>query len=73
MILLTDEEKALAVDAEMERTKDRPDLMMSYSDIIQKALLKKVAKWLEELPTDGWDKWHWYHLDLAKALLKEVE
>ena len=38
-----------------------------------KAQLKKVARWLEELPTDGHDKWYFYHKDLAKLLLKEAE
>lgn len=38
-----------------------------------KAQPKKVANWLKNLPTDGHDKWYWYHQDLAEQLLKECE
>ena len=38
-----------------------------------KAQLKKVAEWIKALPTDGHDKWYWYHQDLAQAILKEVK
>ena len=35
--------------------------------------LIKIAKWIRERPTDGWDKWHFYNKDLAETLLKECE
>lgn len=37
------------------------------------AQLKKLAEWIKNRPTDGWDKWHFYNKDLAEAILKEAE
>lgn len=42
-ILLTDEEKAIAVQDEMERVGEGQ--MRGYGDIVQYALLKKVVEW----------------------------
>ena len=47
-MLLNDEEKALAVAEELERTKGNPDDMLDYSDIMAKAQLKKDARYLEK-------------------------
>ena len=38
-----------------------------------KAQLKKVVRWLQHLPTDGHDKWYWYHQDLANRIIKELD
>ena len=37
-----------------------------------KEQLKKVVEWLENLPTDGHDKWYYYHKELARRILKEI-
>jgi len=76
-ILLSDKEKALAVNAEMERTKDAPDSMMDYSDTIAKAQLKKVVKWgnkrCREHPGVYGEQDRHYCGICWKALLKEIE
>ena len=64
MILLTDDERN-----KLLVTVSDPDELVEET---AKAQLKKVVKWLLELPTDGWDKWHFYHKDLAEILLKEL-
>jgi len=40
---------------------------------IAKAQVKKVAEHIKNLPTDGQDKWYWYHQGLAKMLLEGIE
>ena len=51
-LLLRDEEKAIAVGDEFERTKDNPDDFMGYSDIICQAQLAKVQPLIEGIKTE---------------------
>lgn len=73
-ILLTPEEKALAVADEIERTKSCPVKFRDYSDIIAEAQLKKVRKKIAvvEIPMG---KSAGYYVDgkpyIALAMLKE--
>lgn len=69
-ILLTDRKKiSLIVEYAKSGSNDVADLV----DSTAKAQVKNIAEWLVDLPTDGYDKWYFYHQDLAKDLLKEVE
>ena len=63
MILLTEEEIAGIIS---------PMLMVSPATIA-KAKLKKVANHIRDLPTDGHDKWYYYHQDLAEVIEKECD
>ena len=83
-ILLTADEKAIAVQDEMKRVGEGQ--MRDYSDIIQRALLKKVVEELGKMPryypepsgnvkidkarVMGWGACLEY---IKQALLKEVE
>jgi len=58
-------------DNDSERHSFAIDVVIAHKRA--KAQLKKVAEHLKNLPTDGHDKWYWYHQDLAKALLKEID
>ena len=46
------------------------DSCMNY---VLNAQAERIAKWIKERPTDGWDKWHFYNKDLADAQLKQCE
>lgn len=36
--------------------------------IIRQEERERIAQFVENLPTDGWDKWHFYNQDLAKKI-----
>ena len=67
ILLTTDEINKLCLDNRLNLV---PVEIIAHN--AAKAQLKKIAKRLLELPTDGWDKWHFYHKDLAEILLKEL-
>lgn len=71
-ILLTDTEKA-GILGWCSREGNKKKGWHIIVDETATAQLKKIANWLENLPTDGHDKWYWYHQDLAKQLLRECE
>ena len=65
----------LLTDEEIEKlTKPSPyeTYFSHYPHIVALAQLKKVVEWLEGLPTDGHDKWYFYHRDLADMIKKEA-
>ena len=73
-ILLTEDEKAIAVQDEMERVGEGQ--MRDYSDIVAKAQLKKVVEWLDtfEFYDDfGGESGSMFRDTIKQALLKEVE
>lgn len=76
-ILLTQEEiDKIAYDTKDEGVLKNWGLQITMDTMVDrllKAQLQKVAKWLVDLPTDGWDKWHFYHKELADKILKEIE
>lgn len=43
-----------------------------FAHEVAKAQLKKVAEHIKNLPTDGHDKWYYYHQELARSILDEV-
>ena len=65
MILLTPDER--------DELLETPTTVDELVEETAKRQLKKAAEWLRDLPTDGWDKWHFYHKDLAGIILKELE
>jgi hypothetical protein len=75
-ILLTDEESLRAWEIACSDCAERHVCSLSACskpNIIAKEQLKKVAEHIKTLPTDGHDKWYWYHQDLAESLLKECD
>ncbi len=62
MILLTNEEILEIID----------NYPVSHGEVA-KAQLKKVANHIRDLPTDGHDKWYYYHQDLAEVIEKECD
>jgi len=67
MILLTDKEMATSIGTDHTIH----GFVVEAVDFqrVAKAQLAKIAKWIRERPTDGWDKWHFYNIDLAQNLL----
>ena len=76
MILLTEGEmKQCEEDARRVSTVDMTCPIDYYwlKRNVAKAQLRKVAEWIKNQPTDGWDKWYFYNKDLAQSLLKEIQ
>ena len=69
-IILTNKEILGALN---EFDKHFQDVVYASDKRIAEAQVKKVAKYISELPTDGHDKWYFYHQTLVKSLLDGVE
>ena len=70
MILLKAEE--ICALSELEVNEEYPPALAHHREIA-KAQLMKVANHIRDLPTDGHDKWYYYHQDLAEVIEKECE
>ena len=81
MILLTDEENPFTECTKCKWEPDSCNMEYCEGDKIEhaayeagaKAQLKKVANHIRDLPTDGHDKWYYYHQDLAEVIEKECD
>ena len=74
-LLLSDEEMLKTVSTIPQNIKPDKSItifLQAECHAISKAQVEKIAKWLEDLPTDGWDKWLFHHRGLARKLRKEA-